>query len=252
MSKAFRDHFAGVAGHYASSRPGYPAELILWLAEQCKGHALCWDCATGSGQAALDLVGYFRQVVATDASAAQLAEAAEHPRISFRQAPAENSGLADASVDLVVVAQALHWFDVPAFHAEARRVLKPGGLIAEWCYGVQALEGDGPNRLLQHFYHEVVGPYWPAERRHVENGYAELAFPFPSIEVPPFAMRQHWNLAQLLGYLRSWSASGRCLQASGTDPVAALETELAPLWALPEQTREVVWPLTVRVGCKES
>lgn len=252
MSQSFTDHFAGVAGQYAASRPTYPAELFAWLAEQCDGHGLCWDCATGSGQAAQDLALYFREVLATDASAAQLAEAAPHPRIQYRQAPAESSGLPDRCVDLVVVAQALHWFDVPAFHAEARRVLKPGGLIAEWCYGVQAIEGDAPNQLLQHFYHQVVGPYWPPERRHIENAYAELAFPFARIEAPAFALRAQWTLAQLLGYLRSWSASARYQAARGEDPVAGLERQLAPLWGDADACREVVWPLTLRVGRAEN
>lgn len=248
MSKPFNDHFAPVSGAYADFRPTYPPALFDWLAEAAPGRALAWDCACGSGQASVDLAARFDRVVATDASAKQLQGAALHPRIEYRAAPAETSGLADAAVDLITVAQALHWFDRPAFYAEARRVLRPGGILAVWSYGVQTVEGDEVNARVQHFYREVVGPYWPPERVLVEQGYRTLDFPFAEFAPPAFEMTVVWPLARLLGYFRSWSATGRYIQARGEDPVAGLAEALAPLWGEPEAGRRVTWPLALRVG----
>ncbi len=249
MTTSFSDHFKPVARHYADNRPTYPAALFKWLAGQSPGRELVWDCATGTGQAAVDLAVHFARVVATDASAAQIAEAQAFPGVEYRVAPAEASGLEAGSVDLVVVAQALHWFDVEAFYREVRRVLKPDGVVAVWCYGVIEVEGEAVDRLVQHFYREVVGPYWPAERRHVETGYRELPFPFARIEAPQFAMQVAWDLDQLLGYVRSWSATGRHAAAlEGADPVAALDQRLAPVWGRREDVRRVSWPLSLQVG----
>lgn len=245
---AFNDHFANVANHYADSRPGYPPELFAWLASQCAEHQLAWDCGTGSGQAATALAGHFRRVVASDASAAQIDQAAAHPRVAYRVAPAEHSGLDDACADLISVAQALHWFDLDAFYAEARRVLKPDGLIAAWSYGVLHAADAQVDALLQHFYHQQVGPYWPAERHHVETGYRELAFPFQAVATPAFAMRCAWPLAQLLGYLRSWSATARFSAARGYDPVAELEPRLSACWGDPGRPQRIEWPLTLLAG----
>jgi len=249
MSRRFSDHFAAVASHYASHRPSYPDELFAWLAGQLLERRRAWDCATGSGQAALALAGYFDQVLATDASSAQIAAATPCPNVEYRVAAADASGLTAQSVDLVTVAQALHWFELGPFYAEVRRVLKPGGLLAVWTYGVFRLDGGNAEQLqalLDRFYWQTVGPYWPAERRHVENGYAELAFPFAELTVPPFAMSLDWTLDDLAGYLRSWSATSRYRELVGVDPVAALVEALTPLWG--EGSRRVSWPLSLKVG----
>lgn len=245
---SFSDHFSSVAGNYADFRPTYPPALFSWLATLTPAHELAWDCAAGSGQASVDLAVHFDRVAATDASAKQIAAAQPHPKVEYRVAPAEESGLADASVDLLTVAQALHWFDLERFYAEARRVLNPAGVVAVWTYGVLLLADPRINECVQIFYRDTVGPYWPPERRHVENGYRELPFPFPEIAAPPLQMETSWDLAQLLGYFRSWSASGRYHAAHGSDPVAALAQELAPLWGDPEQRRTIAWPLSLRVG----
>lgn len=248
MTQPFCDHFAPVATSYADFRPRYPRELFAWLASLVPCRELAWDCAAGSGQASIDLAEHFAQIVATDASRAQIDAALAHPRIDYRVAPAEASGLKDASVDLVTVAQALHWFDLAGFYAEVRRVLRPGGVLAVWTYGVLTVEGPEVDALVQHFYHDTVGPYWPPERAHVENGYRSLPFPFAEIIAPPFAMAANWTLPQLLGYFRSWSATGRFAAVNGYDPVAVLEQQLKPLWGDVERVRQVTWPLALRVG----
>jgi SAM-dependent methyltransferase len=244
----FSDHFGAVAGSYADFRPGYPPELFAWLAAQCAGHELAWDCGAGSGQASVALAAHFARVHATDASADQVAHVEPHPCVEYRVAPAEQSGLPDRSADLVTVAQALHWFDLPAFYAEVRRALKPGGVIAAWTYGVHVTEGDDVNAVVRHFYEHVVGPCWPPERRHVENGYRELPFPFTRIAAPEFTMQVRWPLAQLLGYLGSWSATARYRKLNGSDPLPALRQQLLPLWGDPAQARSVSWPLSLLAG----
>ncbi|WP_324779219.1 class I SAM-dependent methyltransferase [Thiobacillus sedimenti] len=243
----FKDHFSSASDRYAAYRPAYPATLFAWLANQCAEHDTAWDCATGSGQAALGLAAHFRAVVATDASAEQLRHAQAHPAVTYRVAPAEASGLADCSVDLVTVAQAAHWFDLPRFHAEVARVLKPGGVIALWGYGRMVLPGalDAP---FQRFYSETVGPYWPPERALIDDAYRSLAFPYTEIDAPPCFIEVEWTLPRLVDYLSTWSAVKRYRAAEGHDPLPALETALAPLWGGADRPRRLQWPLFLRVG----
>lgn len=245
----FTDHFAAVAAAYAAHRPTYPPQLFAWLAMQCPNRRLAWDCATGTGQAAVALADHFQQVWATDASSSQIEAATPCPTVTYRTAPADASGLPDRSADLITVAQALHWFDLPRFYDEVRRVLAPDGLVAVWTYGVFRAEGSDAaavQQLLDRFYHTTVGPCWPPERRHVEEGYAGLDFPFAELAPPPFAMSVDWSLEDLAGYLRSWSAVSRYQQQYNNDPVTSLTGQLAPLWG--PQPRRVVWPLSLKVG----
>lgn len=248
MPTGFADHFSALAAEYARYRPHYPQELFTYLAGLAPGKTLAWDCATGSGQAAVALAEHFECVIATDASVAQIDAATPHPGVTYQVSIAEDSGLPDDSVDLVTVAQALHWLDLPRFYAEAQRVLAPGGILAAWSYGFQTVEGDAVDELLRHFYRDTVGPYWPAERALVDAGYCTLPFPFEEIASPPLAMQADWPLPQLLGYLRSWSATGRYIAARGHDPVEDLARGIAPLWGDPDRPRIVRWPLALRVG----
>lgn len=244
----FKDHFSGHAGDYARHRPTYPAELFTWLAALAPRHERAWDCGTGNGQAARGLAGHFAQVIATDASAQQIAAAEPAPRIEFRVAPAENSGLPDASVDLVTVGQALHWFDLDAFYAEARRVLRPGGAIAAWAYALTRVTPEIDAAVLR-FYEEVVGPYWPFERRHVESGYRTLPFPFDELaDTPSLCVSADWDRAAFCAYLRTWSAAKRFEEARGFDPVDAFEQELAAAWGDRGTVRRVSWPIAIRAG----
>jgi SAM-dependent methyltransferase len=242
------DHFTPVAFEYSGFRPRYPEALLAWLAGLAPAHSCAWDCATGNGQVAVDLARHFKQVVATDVSEAQLAAATPQPGIDYRLAPAEACGLADDSVDLITVAQALHWLDLARFYPEVRRVLRPDGLLAVWSYGLLETDDAAINRCIRDDYHAIIQPYWPNERRHVEEGYRSLAFPFPEIQAPAFELTVTWTLGALLGYLRSWSATARYCAAHGIDPVASFGTRLAPVWGLPETRRTIRWPLSLRVG----
>lgn len=245
---SFKDHFSRLAAAYSAFRPEYPPALFDFLAHSCRERRMVWDCACGTGQATLALAGHFDAVIATDASPQQVAAAPAHANVTFRAARAEESGIDSESVDLVTVAQALHWFDLDSFYREARRVLKPSGVLAAWTYGVLHVEGDQVDALVQEFYYDIVGPYWPPERRLVEDGYRGIPFPFTEIAPPPFNMEEKWDRDRLLGYMRTWSATSRYVDAKGVDPVAALENRLQPLWADADSVRTVTWPLALRVG----
>jgi ubiquinone/menaquinone biosynthesis C-methylase UbiE len=243
------DHFSGHAAAYARHRPGYPVELFSWLATTVQARELVWDCATGNGQAALALAEHFECIVATDLSAEQIAQATPHPRIDYRVATAEASGLPDASCDLVTVAQALHWFDHARFNAEVRRVLRPGGVIAAWTYTLlQAQIDPAAQAAIADFNRHVVGPYWPPERRWVDTGYQGIDFPFEEIAAPPFAIHLEWTLDDLIAYLRTWSSTQRYIKALGVDPTPTLRARLAQHWPDPASKRSVIWPLALRVG----
>jgi SAM-dependent methyltransferase len=244
----FKDHFSRLAAQYSAFRPSYPDALFGYLAGLCRHRECAWDCACGSGQASTRLAAHFAQVVATDASAQQIAAATDSPRITYRVAPAEHSGLESAAVDLVTVAQALHWFDLDAFYREVRRVLRPSGVLAVWTYGVLHVEGDAVDALVQEFYTDITGPYWPPERRLVDAGYRGVSFPFAELDAPPFQMQEQWDRQHLLGYLRTWSGTARYVEKVGRDPVEELESKIARHWSDASSRRRISWPLAMRVG----
>ena len=244
----FSDHFSSSASSYASFRPGYPPALFAWLASVAPDRQRVWDCATGSGQAAVHLANHFKHVAATDASAAQLAHAARCPGVQYAAMSAERCALRDDSASLVTVAQALHWFDQPAFFAEARRVLVTGGLLAVWSYGLLTLHDATLDDIVHRFHQEAMGPYWPPERRLVDEGYRSLKLPFEHVDAPTFAMHADWTLDRLAGYLSTWSAVQRARAVTGMDPVPDVVQSLRPAWGRDEEVRRLEWPLTLHVG----
>ena len=243
----FKDHFSGHAAVYREARPHYDPALFAWLAAQVPRHELAWDAGCGNGQATVALAAHFARVVGSDPSEAQIAHAAPAANVEYRVEPAEHSSLADASADLVCVAQALHWFEQERFHAEVRRVLHPGGVIAALAYASCRVT-PAVDRVTAHLYVDLTGPYWPPERAHIEAGYATLPFPYTPIPAPAFDMVAQWNLGQFLAYLRSWSATQRYAQARGEDPVARVAADMAAAWGDAAQVRAVRWQLTLRVG----
>ncbi|MCB1058125.1 MAG: class I SAM-dependent methyltransferase [Acidobacteria bacterium] len=242
---SFKDHFSHDPSDYRRHRPGYPVELFAWLAELAPGRDAAWDCATGTGQAAASLADLFGRVWASDASLAQAAQGWPDGGVRFLVAGAEAAPFASASVDLVTVAQAYHWFDHESFLVEARRVLRPGGVLAVWTYRLLRLGGEIDHRL-ETFYRDEVGSFWPPERRWVDSGYAELPFLPTEIEPPPFAMEASWRLSDLVGYLGTWSAVAGARQ-KGVDPLPALVRDLEAMWGDREE-RRVRWPLVLRVA----
>lgn len=243
----FKDHFSSLAPGYAAHRPHYPQVLFDFLAGLSPEGSVVWDCATGSGQAAVGLARHFRQVIATDASSAQVAQAHPHPRVVYRVATAEASGLPEASIDMVTVAQAAHWFDLPAFYNEARRVLRPGGVIALWGYERLRVP-EAISATVAEFYEHTLAGCWPPERHWVENAYRDLPFPFSTLPVPPIVMQADWRLDQLLGYFSTWSAVRRYCDRHGHDPLPALAEKLIPLWGSPGTAKTLKWPTFWKLG----
>ena len=246
--KSFKDHFSGASASYARYRPNYPAALFDFVATLAPQRRVAWDCATGNGQAAVQLARSFEHVIATDASGQQIANATPNPRVTYRVATAEESGIAGVTVDLVTVAQALHWFDLNRFYAEVRRVAMPGAAIAVWSYGDPMLDDPLLDTALQQFNLGTLGTYWPSERHEVGAGYLQLPFPFKEVPTPSLMLEQRWNLDAFTGYLRTWSAVAAYRAQHGTDPVADFERELAKHWSARETTHLVRWPLTIRAG----
>jgi SAM-dependent methyltransferase len=247
VSGGFSDYFSEQAATYAAARPRYPDALYERIAAVSPRRSLAWDCATGNGQAARDLAKFFTRVIATDASAEQIARATPVPNVDYRVALAEASGLFPGTCDLVTVAQALHWLDLERFYAEVRRVTPPDGIIAAWAYGSCGVTPE-MEPLLREFEHGTLGPCWPPNRRWVDEGYRTIPFPFAEIAMPSFELRVIWTLGQLGQYLRSWSAVGRYRQEHGQDPVTPFLERLQHHWGDPDRPREVTWPLSLRVG----
>jgi SAM-dependent methyltransferase len=243
----FKDHFSGHADRYGTFRPTYPAALFEYLASLTAGHHRAWDCATGNGQAAAGLATYFDSVIATDASQKQLDQAVPHGKVRYLAAPAEDSTLEEASIDLVTVAQALHWLDLPKFFEEVRRVCKPEGVFAAWCYQLHRVTPE-IDAIVYRLYSEILGSYWAPERRLVEEGYASVAIPFQAIVPPAFEMTVRWNLDHLLGYLDTWSSSQRYRAERHEDPRALVRPALEAAWGDPAHERLIVWPLFLRIG----
>jgi SAM-dependent methyltransferase len=244
---AFKDHFSARSADYAAYRPTYPMALVEHLASQCAATEVALDVGCGTGQLSVLLTERFDRVIATDASAQQIESAQPHPRVTYRVAPAEASGVATASIDLIVAAQAAHWFDLPALYTEARRVAKPGAVLALVTYGVLQADPD-VDAVIQHFYNEIVGAYWPPERRHVENGYREFAFPFDEWAAPSLAITVEWRVADLVGYTDTWSAVRGVEKALGRSPIPAFERDLTAAWGDPDRRRTIRFPLSMRVG----
>jgi SAM-dependent methyltransferase len=246
--KPFADHFSRIAASYATYRPRYPDALFAWLASIAPSRDWAWDCATGNGQAATALSRQFAYVVATDPSIEQIWSAERVDGVAYAAMTAERSSIGTSAVALVTVAQALHWFDRDAFFAEARRTLVPRGVIAVWSYGVCTFGDPALDESLRRFHGETVGPYWPTERALVDAGYDRLEFPFDEVRSPGFAMAAEWTLAQLEGYVGTWSAVQRARAETGQDPLPQLVEWLRGEWGPEGSSRTVSWPLSLRAG----
>jgi SAM-dependent methyltransferase len=247
VSKEFQDYFSAGAAAYALHRPTYPPELIEFLAGVCPRTESAWDCGCGSGQLSVLLAERFQRVIATDPSAAQLSNAKQHPRVEYRLGSAEASGLSDQCVDLAVAAQAAHWFNLPAYYAEVRRVTKPDGIVALVTYGNMVTDTTVLG-VLRNFYKSVTGPYWPPERKHVEDGYRSFPFPFEELQAPDLEIRREWDLAAMIGYVETWSATTALRQVKGEEPVEQFRRDLAEVWGSKETVRVIRWPLSMRMG----
>lgn len=245
---SFKDHFSARAALYAAYRPFYPEALFDFVAALTVDHELALDCATGNGQAAIGLATRFDKVIATDASVEQIRNAASHPRIEYRVAPAESSGLAPRTVNLVTAAQSLHWLEPERFFAEVERVLVKDGALAIWGYGDPILDDDVLHETLFGFNRGTLEPYWAPERRLLLDGYRTIPFPFAEVEAPRLELQMCWTLPELAGYVRTWSATAKYVTRHDVDPVIEVENALAAHWGDPAVPRLIRWPLYIRAG----
>jgi SAM-dependent methyltransferase len=240
--------FSAVSKEYARFRPRYPRGLFEWIASLVNRHELAWDCATGNGQAATGLADDFAHVEATDANPEQLRHATPHPRITYREATADASGLAAAAVDVVTVGQALHWLPLDLFYAEVQRVTRPGGALVAFGYHLPGIGVPEVDRAMTHFHDVIVGPYWRPERQIVVDRLRTIPFPFNEIAAPPFEIRIPMSLGTFGDFLRTQSATERYKKVVGADPVPDFEASVASIWGGRDQIREVVFPMFVRAG----
>ena len=243
----FEDHFSNHSRQYAQHRPKYPDEIYAYLASIAPARDLAWDCGTGNGQAAVGLAKYFDRVYATDASAGQISAAYPHEKVEYHVEPAEHVSLGNSSVDLVTVAVAIHWFDFDEFYREVKRVLKPEGVMAAWTYNSVEIFPE-VDKLVWHYYQDVVGEYWPERIRYIEQRYKTIPFPFEEITPPSFLMEIDWTLLQLAGFLNSWSATQRYQAQNGRHPLLLIWDQLAHAWGDEHKPRRVRWPLHFRLG----
>lgn len=247
-SVSFKDHFSDDPDNYQQYRPGYPDALFEWLASNTPSCQQAWDCATGNGQAAIALARHFSHVIATDGSEQQISAAMPSAIVDYRVARETCDAINDDSIDIITVAQALHWFDTENFFHEVRRVLKPGGLLAVWGYNLLSVNAQIDD-LIRKLYYETVGPYWPAERRLLEQGYEAITFPWKIMSTPVFNMRASWQRQQLIGYLGTWSAVKYYEQDLGVNPLITLDEQLQRLW--PDAAiYDIHWPLALYVSQK--
>ena len=244
---SFKDHFSGHAASYAAYRPGYAPRLFEILATLPRERRLAWDSGTGNGQAAVALADYFEKVVATDPSAEQLRHALPHPRVEYGVGRAEDSGLAAGSVDLATAAQAFHWYDFDRYFAEVRRVLAPGGVVAVWTYNLVRVDPE-VDRWTDRLARQIVGPWWPPERRWVDEEYQTIPFPFDEIQVEPLRYEARMDLDRFTRYLRTWSSFQRYQKETGRDPLEEIREGLTAAWGQPEEERTAVWPIFIRAG----
>lgn len=243
-----KDNFSQRSDQYAKYRPDYPQEYYDFILSLIKEKTCAWDCGTGNGQVAEQLSEYFEKVYATDISAAQIAQATPNKKIEYSVQPAEETNFTGNQFDLIVVAQAIHWFDFDKFYAEVNRTLKPGGILSVVGY-------DGPvispevNKAKAYFYTEIVGSYWDKERKHIDDRYANIPFPFEEIPSPQLSHCMNWSFEHFTGYLSTWSAVKHFIKDKGYDPVEEFRNELKEAWGDDEQ-KSVCFPILMRTGRK--
>lgn len=243
----YKDHFSKQAEQYAKHRPQYPPELFKYLSTIVQSHQCAWDCGTGNGQAAFGLTPYFDRIIATDPSQSQLDQAVKNSKILYQKASCEKTDIQARSIDLVTVAQAIHWFDFEKFYAEVKRVAKSGAVIAVWGYAKNEIKA-AVDEIVVRYSTQIVGPYWEENVRWVDDGYRHIPFPFDEIKAPSFVIELQWTYEDLLGYLTSWSSTQAYIKDKGSNPLALIEKELQAKWGLPTEKKKVSWQLHMRVG----
>jgi ubiquinone/menaquinone biosynthesis C-methylase UbiE len=241
-----KDHFSGQAELYSLYRPNYPAELYQFINQSLHSKELAWDVATGNGQIASELSEIFKQVYASDISEKQLEHAIKKDNITYKVEAAEHCSLASKSCDLIIVGQAIHWFDFTAFYEEVKRVLKPGGLIVLVGYGFHTIDSEC-DPIINHFYRNILDGYWEPERRYIDEAYENVPFPFGEIEKPIVKLELEYTYDQYIGYLNTWSATQKFIRNHRANPIDLIKSKLEVIW--PHETKKKVhFPVLMKAG----
>lgn len=241
-----KDIFSTQANLYARYRPTYPTALYNFIYQRVQHFNTAWDCATGNGQVAAELARRFVHILATDISNKQLDNAVQLPNIAYSMQQAEHTVFEDDAFDLITVGTALHWFKHSTFYAEAKRVLKPNGVLAAWCYGLSEIE-PAIDEVFLNFYNNETAPYWEPERTYVDEAYTTIPFDMSNKERVVFTMQQQWTLAHFEGYLNTWSAVQKMKEQLGYNPVDAFVDKLRPLWK-EDEIKTVTFPVPLLIG----
>ncbi len=243
----FKDNFSKQADIYARYRPHYPDSLFQYLSSLTEEHNTAWDCGTGNGQAAIALTGYYDRIIATDPSEQQIQNVTPHERIIYRIEKAEENTIADHSIDLLTIANALHWFEFDKFYSEVNRVLKPGGIIAAWsyCYPYISPETD---EITKHYHDVILNEYWQYENRLVEHGYKDLPFPFDELKAPEFISEKMMDMNDFVAFLNTWSATQKFIRHRGYNPTDDVKKKLTEVWGEQQTKKKVTWKLVLKVG----
>ena len=242
-----KDLFSQQSKTYARYRPSYPPELFEYLLQFVEERNCAWDCATGNGQAAVILSNYFKLVEATDLSEAQIKNAIQGDHIHYQVGPAEKTSFQDNSFDLITVAQAYHWINWNEFQKEATRVGKPNAVIAVWAYNLFTSDDDELNRLLKRFYFDIVGPYWDAERKYVDENYTTIPFHFTPLPSKIFETRLAWQKDDFVGYLSSWSSVQHYIDQNKSSPLDLVVNDLDRIWDN-DEVKQISFPIFLRIG----
>ena len=245
--KTFIDNFSKQADSYQKFRPSYPSELFEFLSSLTSEHQLSWDCGTGNGQSANSLTNYYEKIFATDPSAQQIDNAKLHKQITYKAETAENTSLENKTVDLITVAQAVHWFEFDNFYSEVKRVLKQNGIIAVWAYGLPTIN-NSVDEIIKHFHDNIVGEFWQAQNRLIEKEYKTIPFPFEQISTPNFYIKKELTFFDILGLLKSWSATQKYIDKHHQNPIDLIENELLEIWGEKEIEKSATWKLILMVG----
>lgn len=242
------DLFSRQASSYARFRPGYPQELFDYILKFVVAKDAAWDCATGNGQAAIQLAGYFKIIEATDLSADQIAHSTPHKNIRYSIAEAEQTFFPENSFDLITVATAYHWLNHEKFYTEAKRVGKDGCIVAAWAYNLLQSEVAGVNAVINHLYSHHTKPFWHERRKWVDEGYENIPFDFEPLPSQKFFISCCWSIQDLLGFLSTWSAVAKFKQERSFDPLELIDDDLRMAWPRATEKLQFKFPLFLKLG----
>ncbi len=236
-----KDNFSKQSSLYAKYRPDYPAELFEYIISFVKSRNVAWDCGTGNGQSAVQLSKYFKKIIATDISEKQLQSAEKAENIFYSVQPAEQTNIENNSVDLITVAQAIHWFDFDKFYTEVKRVAAQNAFIAVWCYDLLKINKE-VDEVINHYHFNTLEQYWDPERKYVDEVYRNIPFPFKKISTPSFIIEKYWTIEDLEGYLNTWSALQKYIAVNNHNPVPAVIEKIKPYWGN-ELQQKIIFPI---------